>query len=68
MKLGRSSQPALALLGVGLLLCGTYAWAQNLGSASQTNVAVQGQTRRLTGRCVSELHQLGGQSREAGRR
>jgi hypothetical protein len=44
IKLTRSSQRALALLGVGLLLCGTYAWAQNLGSAPQTNVAVQGQT------------------------
>ncbi len=44
IKLARSSQRALALIGVGLLLYGTYAWAQNLGSAPQTNVAVQGQT------------------------
>lgn len=44
MKLARGSQQALALLGIGLLLCGTFARAQNLGSAPQTNVAVQGQT------------------------
>ncbi len=44
IMLARSSQRALALLGIGLLLCGTYAWAQNQGSAPQTNVAVQGQT------------------------
>ena len=44
MKLGLASRRALALLGIALLLCGTYAWAQNLGAAPQTNVAVQGQT------------------------
>jgi len=44
MKLARGSQRALALLGVALLLCGTYAWAQNLGKAPQFNKAVQGQT------------------------
>ncbi len=44
MKLGRVPQQALALLGIALLLCGTYVWAQNLGTAPQTNVAVQGQT------------------------
>ncbi len=44
MKLAECSRRALALLGIGLLLCGTYAWAQNLDSAPQTNVAVQGQT------------------------
>ncbi len=44
IKLAERSKRALALLGIALLLCGTYAWAQNLGSAPQTNVAVQGQT------------------------
>jgi hypothetical protein len=44
MKLGPGTRQALALLGIALLLCGTYAWAQNLGAAPQTNVAVQGET------------------------
>jgi len=44
IKLAENSKRALALLGVVLLLCGTYAWAQNLGAAPATNVAVQGQT------------------------
>ena len=43
-KLALGSKRALALLGIGLLLYGTYAWAQNLGAAPQTNVAVQGET------------------------
>ena len=43
-KLVQGSKRALALLGIGLLLYGTYAWAQNLGTAPQTNVAVQGET------------------------
>ena len=43
-KLAQGSKRALALLGIGLLLYGTYAWAQNLGTAPQTNVAVQGET------------------------
>jgi hypothetical protein len=34
----------LAVAGIALLLVGNYAVAQNLGSAPQTNVAVQGQT------------------------
>lgn len=44
MKLARGSRQALALLGIAFLLGATYAWAQNLGAAPQTNVAVQGQT------------------------
>ena len=44
MKLGPGTRQALALLGIALLLCGTYAWAQNLGAAPQSNVAVQGET------------------------
>jgi len=34
----------LAVLGICFVLAGEYAWAQNLGSAPQTNVAVQGET------------------------
>src|SRR5438045_9574287 len=44
MKLAKCSKRALALVAIGFLLCGTYAWAQNLGAAPQVNVAVQGQT------------------------
>jgi len=44
IKLAENSKRSLALLGIALLLWGTYAWAQNLGSTPQTNVAVQGQT------------------------
>ncbi len=44
MKLAKCSRRAVALVAIAFLLCGTYAWAQNLGSAPQTNVAVQGQT------------------------
>src|SRR3974377_1534622 len=44
IKLAENSKRALALLGIALLLCGTYAWAQNLGAAPASNVAVQGQT------------------------
>jgi hypothetical protein len=31
-------------LGIGLLMGGTHAWAQNLGGSPQTGVAVQGET------------------------
>lgn len=48
ITLSRSSKRALAFLGIALLFMGTWAvgWAfgQNLGSAPQTNVAVQGET------------------------
>src|SRR5215471_21608427 len=44
IKLAENSKRALALLGIALLLGGTYAWAQSLGAAPQTNVAVQGET------------------------
>lgn len=48
IRLSRSSKRALAFLGIALLCMGTWAvgWAfgQNLGSAPQTNVAVQGET------------------------
>jgi hypothetical protein len=44
IKLAENSKRAVALLGIALLLCGTYAWAQNLGATPATNVAVQGQT------------------------
>lgn len=44
LKLAKCSKRALALLGIALLLCGTYASAQNLGSAPETNVALQGET------------------------
>ena len=43
IKLAENSKRALALLGVALLLGCTYAWAQDLGAAPATNVAVQGQ-------------------------
>lgn len=48
ITLSRSSKRALAFLGVALLCMGTWAVGlaigQNLGSAPQTNVAVQGET------------------------
>ena len=44
IKLAENSKRALALLGIALLLCSTYAWAQSLGSKPETNVAVQGET------------------------
>jgi hypothetical protein len=44
ITLAQSSKRALALLGIAFLLSGTYAVAQNLGAAPQTNVAVQGET------------------------
>lgn len=34
----------LALLALGLVTIGQFMWAQNLGSAPASNVAVQGQT------------------------
>src|SRR6266436_4499892 len=34
----------LALLALALVIVGQFMWAQNLGSAPATNVAVQGQT------------------------
>ncbi len=44
MKLAKCSRRVLASLAIVFLLRGSYAWAQNLGAAPQTNVAVQGQT------------------------
>jgi len=44
IKLAQNSKRAVALLGIALLLCGSYAWAQNLGAKPATDVAVQGQT------------------------
>ena len=44
IKLAERSKRALALAAIGFLLGGTYAAAQNLGSAPQTNVAVQGES------------------------
>lgn len=35
---------ALALAAIAVILAAQYAWAQNLGSQPQFNVAVQGQT------------------------
>ena len=35
---------AIALLGLTLIMVGQFMWAQNLGSAPASNVAVQGQT------------------------
>ena len=34
----------LAVLGICIILTGEYAWAQNLGTAPQTAVAVKGET------------------------
>jgi hypothetical protein len=46
MRIKRDStlKKALAVLGICFVLAGEYAWAQNLGTAPQTNVAVQGET------------------------
>ena len=46
IKLAENSKRALALLGVALLLGGTYAWAQNLGAAPATNVALRVKSER----------------------
>ena len=35
---------ALAMLAICMILTSEFAWAQNLGTTPQTNVAVQGQT------------------------
>jgi len=49
IKLGERSKQALTLGGVALVLVGSYAWAQNLGAAPQTNLALQ------KGRVVGQL-------------
>jgi hypothetical protein len=40
----RTLKKGLAVVGICFILMAQYAWAQNLGSAPQTNVAVQGET------------------------
>src|SRR5690242_925011 len=44
IKRGGTLKRGLAVLGICGMLAGEHAWAQNLGAAPQTNVAVQGQT------------------------
>ncbi len=44
LKLTEAGRRALAVAAICLVLAGQYAWAQNLGSQPQFNVAVQGQT------------------------
>jgi len=44
IKRGSTLKRGLAVLGICGMLAGQRAWAQNLGAAPQTNVAVQGQT------------------------
>ena len=44
IKRGGALKRGLAVLGICWMLAGERAWAQNLGAAPQTNVAVQGQT------------------------
>ena len=44
IKRGGTLKRGLAVLGICAMLAGEHAWAQNLGAAPQTNVAVQGQT------------------------
>ena len=44
IKWGSALKKELAVLGICFVLAGEYAWAQNLGNAPQTNVAVQGET------------------------
>ena len=46
----------LVVLAIMLLVVGQFVVAQNLGSAPQFNVAVQGRDRRTTGRHLPELH------------
>jgi hypothetical protein len=43
-KLDSGLKKGLAVLGICFVLAGEYAWAQSLGTAPQTNVAVQGET------------------------
>ena len=38
------SRTAMALIALALVVLGQFLWAQNLGSAPASNVAVQGQT------------------------
>src|SRR6266849_8908399 len=44
IKRGGTLKRGLAVIGICWMLAGERAWAQNLGAAPQTNVAVQGQT------------------------
>ncbi len=44
LKLGVRWKKVLAVSAICFVLAGQYAWAQNLGSQPQLNVAVQGQT------------------------
>ena len=44
LKLTEAGRRGLAVAAICLVLAGQYAWAQNLGSQPQFNVAVQGQT------------------------
>jgi hypothetical protein len=44
LKLGNGWKKALAISAICFVLAGQYAWAQNLGSQPQLDVAVQGQT------------------------
>jgi hypothetical protein len=44
IKVDDALRRAIAVSAICLILAGQYLWAQNLGTAPQTNVAVQGQT------------------------
>ena len=44
VKVDDALRRALAVSAICLILAGQYLWAQNLGTAPPTNVAVQGQT------------------------
>jgi len=44
VKLTEAGKRALVFAAIGFVLAAQYAWAQNLGSQPQFNVAVQGQT------------------------
>jgi hypothetical protein len=44
VKVDDALRRALAVSAICLILAGQYLWAQNLGTAPQTNVAAQGQT------------------------
>ncbi len=43
-KWNAAMKRGVAVLGISMMLAGNYAWTQNLGTAPQTNVAVQGET------------------------
>jgi len=43
-QLETGGRTALALISLALVVIGQFTWAQNLGSAPASNVAVQGQT------------------------